>query len=106
MAGTEDGRGEGEEESPLSVRLARALELAADEQARSLALREIAVGLCERRLVVRTCAWCESISLGADWHRVSTGRLVGELSRQAATTHGICPRCFAEFLPDVPYPIG
>jgi hypothetical protein len=88
----------------LAARLDRALELAADEQARSLALREIADGLLERRLRVRACAWCESISLGAGWHRTSTGRLVGDLSRNAAATHGICPACFARFLPNLRYP--
>jgi hypothetical protein len=110
MADDHVGCGEDEvEESRLPARLAarfdRAVALAADEQARSLALREIADGLLERRLRVRACAWCESISLGAGWHRTSSGRLVGELSRNAAATHGICPACFAAFLPGVPYPI-
>jgi hypothetical protein len=105
MAGVRVGCGEEEDEQVrFRERLDRALELAVDEQARSRALSEIAFGLRERRLRVRTCAWCESISLGEGWHRVSTGRLVAELSRNAAATHGICPRCFAEFLPDVPYP--
>src|SRR2546421_11200102 len=109
MAGTGVGCGEDDEEdgvSPLQVRLARALELAADEHARSLALSEISAGLRERRLHVRTCAWGESISLGGGWHRISSGRLVSDLSRHAAATHGICPTCFASFLPGVPYPVG
>jgi hypothetical protein len=92
------------DESPLEARLAQALELSADQKARSRALGEIATALRERRLHVRTCAWCGSISLGAGWHRVSSGHLVEVLSRDAAATHGICPTCFGRFLPGVVYP--
>ena len=102
-AGAEDVAG-AEERSDLAKRLERVLEAATDSHARSSALKAVAAALRERRLHVRTCAWCGSINLGAGWHRLSTGRLVADLSRNSAATHGICPACFAGFLPDVPYP--
>gem|GEM_PF-5873550 len=68
---------------------------AASDQAESL--------LRDRRARVRVCAWCGAVSFDGEWYPAE--RLMTYAWRlDPRASHTICPTCFAEAAPGVPYP--
>jgi hypothetical protein len=51
------------------------------------------------------CAWCGRILIDGEWTGVRdlSGRAL-DVEAHSSQTHGICPDCFAELAPGVPYP--
>ena len=55
-------------------------------------------------LKVTLCAWCERRSIAGVWDDLEIQ--VMPLSERHVLTHGICPDCFEDRAPNVPYPDG
>jgi hypothetical protein len=88
----------------IQERLKRARRASLDQQTRAAALIEIAQEIRNHSLRVRTCAWCESVSVREGWYPPSVSELVTRLSSAESASHGICPVCFAKLAPGARYP--
>jgi hypothetical protein len=74
-----------------------------DAEAHAARMEQAESVLRERRARVRICAWCESVGFEGTWYpKASPLTFVWRVDPRAS--HTICPACFAEMLPDVPYP--
>jgi hypothetical protein len=64
-----------------------------------------ASGRRRRRSVVVRCAWCGRYAIGARWYEPAVWRLLLHArKRRGLISHGICPRCWQEIAPKLPYP--
>jgi len=64
-----------------------------------------ASGRSSRRSLVVRCAWCGRYAIGARWYEPAIWRLlVYARKRRTVISHGICPACWQELVPDLPYP--
>lgn len=64
-----------------------------------------ASGCSRRRGVVIRCAWCGRYASGARWYEPSIWRLLLQArKRRRLVSHGICPDCWQEIAPELPYP--
>jgi hypothetical protein len=64
-----------------------------------------ASGRSSRRSVVIRCAWCGRYAIGARWYEPTIWRLLLHArKRRRLVSHGICPDCWEEIAPDLPYP--
>jgi len=57
-------------------------------------------------LKVTVCAWCDSRAIEGMWDDVDVVLHSFITGRRHLTTYGICPSCFAEQAPGIPYPSG